>query len=137
MVGAPGRRRQVAYAKSRGVPLRRACALFRTARSGLRLQSKRAKADAPVVSRLRELAGQYPRYGYRLMQLLLAQDGTVLSVERAIDSGEALAFRCRVSGLVSAPRPNARDPRRPTALIMCGRLISCSIRSQTADPSSA
>jgi putative transposase len=83
MVTAPARRRQVAYAKSRGVPVRRACALLRTARSGLRHESKRAKADAPVVAQMRELAAQYPRYGYRMIQLLLAKQGTKMSPDRA------------------------------------------------------
>jgi putative transposase len=32
---------------------------------------------------MRELAARYPRYGYRVVQLLLGQQGTVLSVERA------------------------------------------------------
>jgi putative transposase len=116
MVSAPGRRRQVAYAKSRGVPLRRACALFRTARSGLRLESKRAKADAPVVSRMRELAGLYPRYGYRMMQLLLAQEGTVLSVERAhrLWRGAGLQVpRKRPRKRVAAKRPRPTPPNSP------------------------
>ena len=83
MVGAPGRRRQVSYAKSRGLPLRRACALLGTARSGLRHESKRARADAPVIAKMRELAAQYPRYGYRMVQLLLSNSGTKMSVDRA------------------------------------------------------
>ena len=69
MVGAPVRRRQVAYVHQRGVSLRRACALLSVARSSLRYQSCLAKRDAPVVEVMRELAAQYPRYGYRRIQV--------------------------------------------------------------------
>lgn len=83
MVGAPGRRRQVEYAKKRGLSKRRACALVGTARSGLGYESARDKADAPVIARMRELATQYPRYGYRRIRIFLARDGFKMSVDRA------------------------------------------------------
>ncbi len=116
MVGAPGRRRQGVCAKSRGVPLRRACALVGTARSGLRLESKRAKADAPVVAAMRELAAQYPRYGYRMIQLLLAQRGTVVSVERAhrLWRGAGLQVpRKRPRKRTATRRPRPTPPNSP------------------------
>jgi putative transposase len=102
MVTAPARRQQVAYAKSRGVPIRRACALLGTARSGLRHESKRAKVDAPVVAQMRELAAQYPRYGYRMVQLLLARDGTKMSPDRAY----------RLWGFAGLQVPRKRPRRR-------------------------
>lgn len=83
MVSAPGRRRQVTLASARGLSQRRACALIGTARSGLRRESKRAKADAPVIARMRELAGQYPRYGYRFIRVFLERDGMAMSADRA------------------------------------------------------
>ncbi len=83
MVSAPGRRRQVAYAKQRGLSKRRACALIGTARSGLGYESARDKADAPVIARMRELATQYPRYGYRRIRIFLVRDGFAMSVDRA------------------------------------------------------
>jgi putative transposase len=107
MVSAPGRRRQVAYAKSRGVPVRRACALVGTVRSGLQHESKRIKADAPVVAKMRELAAQYPRYGYRMIQLLLAKDGTRMSPDRA--------YRLWRSAGLQVPR------KRPRKRVASGR----------------
>lgn len=83
MVSAPGRRRQVSHARTRWrLSLRRACALLHVARSGATYASKREAADAPAVTRLRELSALYPRYGYRMMQLLLAKQGMKMSTER-------------------------------------------------------
>jgi putative transposase len=115
MVGAPVRRRQVALARKRGLPVRRACALLNTARSGLRLESKRAVRDAPVLSRMRELAAQYPRYGYRFARIFLQREGHAMSADRA--------YRLwRVAGLqVPRKRPRRRiatkrpRPTPPTA----------------------
>jgi putative transposase len=116
MVSAPGRRREVAYAKSRGLPLRRACALFRTARSGLRRESKRAKADAPVIAQMRELAGQYPRYGYRTMQLLLIRRGASMSASRAYRLWRCAGLqvpRKRPRKRCASGRPRPTPPNSP------------------------
>lgn len=116
MVGAPGRRQQVAYAKRRGLPLRRACALVGTARSGLRHESKRAKADAPVLARMRELSARFPRYGYRMMQLLLAKEGTRMSVDRAYRLWRSAGLqvpRKRPRKRVATRRPRPTPPSGP------------------------
>ena len=116
MVSVPGRRREVAYAKSRGVPLRRACTLFRTARSGLRLESKRAKTDAPVVAQMRELAAQYPRYGYRTVQLLLARQGVSMSAARTHRLWRSAGLqvpRKRPRKRVAKGRPRPTPPNSP------------------------
>lgn len=116
MVGVPGRRREVAYAKSRGIPLRRACTLFRTARSGLRLESKRAKADAPVVAQMRELAAQYPRYGYRTVQLLLARQGVSMSAARTHRLWRSAGLqvpRKRPRKRIAKGRPRPTPPNSP------------------------
>jgi putative transposase len=41
------------------------------ARSTLRYESRLVVRDAPVVSAMHELAAQYPRYGYRRIQVFL------------------------------------------------------------------
>ena len=83
MVSAPVRRRQVEYAKRRGLSERRACALLDTARSTLEYESKRELADAPVIDKMRELSAQYPRYGYRRIRIFLARAlGKPISVDR-------------------------------------------------------
>ena len=53
------------------------------ARSTLRYQSRLAARDAPAVAVMRELAAQYPRYGYRRIQVFLARQGHVMSADRA------------------------------------------------------
>jgi len=83
MVGAPARRCQVAYASQRGVSVRRACALMSVARSTLGYQSRLLERDAPVLEAMRELSAQYPRYGYRRIQVFLERRGQIMSADRA------------------------------------------------------
>ena len=83
MVGAPARRQQVAYVGQRGLSIRRACALMSVARSTWRYQSRLTERDAPALAAMRELAAQYPRYGYRRIQVFLARRGHVMSADRA------------------------------------------------------
>ena len=82
MVGARVRRQQVAYARRRGLSSRRACAVLSVARSTLDYQSRLQARDAPAVAVMRELAGQYPRYGYRKIRIFLARRGHPMSAER-------------------------------------------------------
>ena len=104
MVSASARRQQVAYAQRRGLSCRAACQLMRVARSSLRYESKRAKQDAPVLHRMRALAGQYPRYGYRRIRIFLGREKLAMSPDRA--------YRLwRMAGL-QVPR---RRPRRRVA----------------------
>jgi putative transposase len=83
MVSAQGRRRQVDYARQRGLSLRRACALLRVARSAFGYVSKLVQRDAPVVAAMRELAAVYPRFGYRRIQVFLERRGLAMSADRA------------------------------------------------------
>jgi putative transposase len=107
MVSARVRREQVAYVVGRGRSHRQACALLSVARSTATYQSKLAVRDAPVLSDLRELAAQYPRYGYRRMQIFLARKGHVMSADRT-------HRLWRVAGL-QVPR------RRPRKRVATGR----------------
>jgi len=52
------------------------------ARSTLHYESRLAIRDAPVLAAMRELAAQYPRYGYRRIQVFLARRGYVMSADR-------------------------------------------------------
>jgi putative transposase len=104
MVSASARRRHVEYGRRRGLSLRRACSAFSVARSSQRYESKKAKQDAPVVERMRALAGQYPRYGYRRIRIFLGREKLVMGTDRA--------YRLwRAAGL-QVPR---RRPRRRVA----------------------
>ena len=104
MVSACARRKQVAYVRGRGISLRRSCALLQVARSTIRYESALAKRDAPVVAAMRELSAQYPRFGYRRIQVFLARRGHVMSADRA--------YRIWKSAGLQVPR---RRPRRRVA----------------------
>ena len=50
-MSVPARRRQVAYGRERGLSVRRACTLFKVARSALRYRSGKATKDAAALAR--------------------------------------------------------------------------------------
>jgi putative transposase len=104
MVSACVRRKQIAYVRQRGISLRRACALLQVARSTVGYQSALAKRDAPVIEAMRELAAQYPRFGYRRIQVFLARRGLTMSADRA--------YRIWKKAGLQVPR---RRPRRRVA----------------------
>ena len=104
MVGAPARRCQVAYARQRGVSVRRACALMSVARSTLGYRLRMVEKDAPVLSAMRELSGQYPRFGYRRIMVFLARRGYLMGPDRA--------HRIWSQGGLQVPR---KRPRRRVA----------------------
>ena len=83
MVSAWVRRAEVAYVRSRGVSIRRACALLRVARSAIGYESKIEQRDAPIVAAMRELSAQYPRFGYRRILVYLERRGIAMSADRA------------------------------------------------------
>jgi putative transposase len=108
MVSAQVRRRQVAFVCERGVSQRRACALMSVARSSLRYESRLASKDAPIVEVMGELAAQYPRYGYRRIQVFLDRRGHVMSSDRAHRIWRHYGFQVpkkRPRRRVSASRP--------------------------------
>ena len=107
MVSACVRRSQVAYVRQRGISLRKACALLQVARSTMGYESTLARRDAPVVTAMRELAAQYPRFGYRRIQVFLERQGLSMSVDRA--------YRIWKKAGLQVPR------RRPRRRIATGR----------------
>ena len=62
---------------------RRACRRLSVARSALSHESVLAKRDAPVVEEMQALARQYPRHGYRRIQVSLVRQWFVMSADRA------------------------------------------------------
>lgn len=116
MVSVPARREQVAYATGRGLSQRRACTLVKVGRSALRYRSRRAAKDAPALARMRELAAQYPRYGYRRVRIFLGRDGHRMSVGRAYRLWQAAQLqvpRKRPRRRVAASRPRPTAPSGP------------------------
>lgn len=73
----------MAYLVSRGRSQRRACALLTVARSTATYQSRLDVKDAAVLAAMRELAQQYPRFGYRRIRVFLRRRGFALSPDRA------------------------------------------------------
>src|SRR5512134_3156446 len=65
MVSARARREQVDHAVSRGVSVRRSCALLDVSRSALRYVSRMPERDAPLAAELQQIAAAHPRYGHR------------------------------------------------------------------------
>ncbi len=104
MVSACARRKQIAYVRKRGISLRRSCALLQVARSTVGYESALARRDEPVIAAMRELAAQYPRYGYRRIQVFLARRGLAMSADRA--------YRIWKKAGLQVPR---RRPRRRVA----------------------
>ncbi len=64
---------QVAFAKTRGLSQRRACQLLSVARSTLGYESRLAVKDAPVKVARHRLASDYPRFGYRRINIFLGR----------------------------------------------------------------
>lgn len=114
-MSVPVRRKQVAYGRERGLSARRACTLFSVARSALGYLSRKAVRDANVVAHMAALSAQYPRYGYRRIQIFLGRDGHAMSPGRAYRLWRLAKLqvpRKRGRKRVAASRPR---PQTPTA----------------------
>lgn len=112
MVSVPARRRQAAYAQQRGLSQRRACTLLTVARSSLHYESRLAGRDAAALSVMTNLSAQYPRYGYRRIQVFLEREGYMMSADRAYRLWRKAGLqvprkRPRRRVATSRPRPQA------------------------------
>jgi len=58
--------------------------------------------DAPPIAVMRELAGRYPRYRHRRIQVFLERHGHAISSDRTYGCGARQAGRFRRSGLDDA-----------------------------------
>lgn len=110
MVSAQARRSQVEFASHRGVSVRRACALIGVARSTMGYEAKMPAKDGQVITVMRDLSSQYPRYGYRRIHIFLGRRGHEMSPDRAYRLWQLAGLqvprkrpRRRVAG--SRPRP--------------------------------
>ena len=117
MVSVPARRQQVAYGRGRGLSARRACTPFSVARSALEYRSRKAAKDAPVVTRMKELSAQYPRYGYRRIRIFLNRDGHRMSPGRAHRLWQTARLQVPRKRprkrITAAPRPRPQAPSGP------------------------
>ena len=69
---------QAAYA----ISARRALRLIGLSRSRWHYHPRRPAMDAPVRARLKELATQRPRFGYKRLHVLLRREGVVINLKR-------------------------------------------------------
>lgn len=83
MVTASQRRLAVTHLQAAfQVSARRACGLVHLSRSRWHYQPKRPVRDAPVRTRLKELASARPRFGYKRLHVLLQREGVVVNLKR-------------------------------------------------------
>ena len=82
MVGPAAKRQGVAHLMAAmGLSERRACSLVNADRKMVRYKSRRP-ADTELRARLRELANERKRFGYRRLFILLRQEGEASGINR-------------------------------------------------------
>lgn len=97
MVTPAARRKAVAYVReAHGLSERRACAVLDVDRSSVRYRSRRPD-DAAIRARLRELANERRRFGYRRLGILLSREGIEMNRKKLfrLYQEEGLAVRRR------------------------------------------
>src|SRR3954468_8456361 len=116
MVKPAARRRQVAYlATAFGMSERRACRALGVPRASHRYKSKRSPATE-LIARLRRLAAERPRFGYRRLHVLLKRQGVAVNHKRVyrLYRQEGLAVRVRRQRRFAAsPRTTLPAATRP------------------------
>jgi len=104
-----------ARAVGRGISQRRACTLINVSRAMLTYEQRMPAQDAGPAAHMKELSSQYPRYGYRRIQIFLARDGFSMSAARAwrLWSSQGLQLaRRRSRKRVATGRPRPLAPTR-------------------------
>lgn len=114
---------------------RRAAGLAQIGRSTLRYRSRRG-TDEDVRDRLRALATERPRFGYRRLCVLLRREGLEINHKRVfrLYSEEGLTVRKKRRKRLSHAPP-ASDWYRRASRTSDGRWTSCTTPWSRADPS--
>ena len=108
------RRAAVAYAQEQwGLSQRWACRLVRTARSTVRYRSRRSTVDGVLRGRLRELAAERPRFGYRRLHVLVRREGIIVNHKRIARLYRAEGLAVRRRGRKSVVRIRRGRPPAP------------------------
>lgn len=102
MVGVAARREAVEFIKTRHISERRSCRLISLNRKSCRYRRK-LRADNDLVKRVRELAIEYPRFGYRRIHALLKREGLEVNLKRI--------YRLWKQEKLSLPSKKPRKPR--------------------------
>jgi putative transposase len=108
----PAARRQAAgfLQADFNVSERRACSVVELPRATCRYQSAMVE-DPQLREDLRQLAGEWPRYGYRMLHGLLKRKGWTINHELVfrLYRGEGLTVRRRIRKRIAASRTAARQ----------------------------
>jgi putative transposase len=107
------RRAAVAYAQERfGFSQRRACRIVSSGRSTIRYRRRCRGDDRALRGRLRALAAQRPRFGYRRLHVLLRREGIVVNHKRVerLYREEGLTVRRRTRKSVTPIRRGRSAP---------------------------
>lgn len=109
-----GRRRLAGYFQEfYGLSERRACSLAPINRKVIRYEPQRSAIDAVLVARMKQLAEQYPRYGYLMLHELLRREDLVVNSKRTyrIYCDLGLQVRTRRRKKLTRPRIPLEVPR--------------------------
>jgi putative transposase len=103
-----------AVIKERGYSERKACGLIQMDRSSYRHQSQDNEADQSLRKRLKQLAVQYPAYGYLLLHGMLKQEGLVINKKRTyrIYTEEQMQVRTKRRKKLKRPRMPIELPNK-------------------------
>lgn len=102
MVSVAARREVVEFIKTRQISERRGCKLVSLNRKSCRYRHKTC-GDNSLVERVRTLAIEYPRFGYRRIHALLKREGWELNLKRI--------YRLWKQESLSLPKRRERKPR--------------------------
>jgi len=110
MVSAPQRRQAGCFLKDRRLSERRSCALAGIGRSSYRYQAH-PRDDSPLVERLKAIASQHRRYGYRRAWDVLRRQGPRVNPKRV--------YRLWRQAGLCLPRRRRRKPRHGKGVLPC------------------
>jgi putative transposase len=116
VVKPAGRKRLVGYLRQHYVVSeRRACRLIRISRKAVRYEPQRPRQDADLISRLKSLGEEYPRYGYLMLHGMLRAEGLVENRKRTYRVYSALRMQVRTKRRRKLIRPRVpmAVPTRP------------------------
>lgn len=116
MVKPVGRKRLVGYLRTQyGISERRACRVIPISRKAIRYRSQRHQADTALITRLKALGEQYPRYGYLILHSLLRSEGLVVNRKRTyrLYTGLGMQVRTKRRKKLSRPRIPLTVPDKP------------------------
>jgi putative transposase len=108
VVTPAARRAAVSCAReTHGISERRACSIIGADRSAMRYRHRRAD-DAALRDRLRQLAAERRRFGYRRLRLLLDREGMRMNHKKLRGCMPRNACRCVAAAAASGHSAHAR-----------------------------